>query len=431
MRRFASIRTLGALLIMFSGMDLIACVQEEAVEPDADGSSPDAMTSDAGESDAAPDAGPDEVDVAETDGVDGEVDAAGDISAADVQDVEPDTERPPCSVDRDCSAEEFCVSGACVPTSCTPRTLWCEGSTLLRCWADGTASVVRDCQDDELRCVESRDVAQCADPPACDAVEIVCRAESGEDASGSITSGTGETLQCRVENADDPEHAQSTYSWRLQDLPNGSAANLTVLSGMEASLTTDLEGAYTMKVTRTEVPTGRLCEAYLLVRAIAPDNIRVVLSWETPGDEDDTDDGLAAGADLDLHFLNPALGCWRDEYADCSPLNQHVDWGMDGNGWNDPSIDIDVTDGRGSENLNYARADDGSYRVGVHNYDSHDFGPSIATLRIYIAGLLAFEEQKELSQSEFWEVANIEWPTGAIAFVDVVQPGIADATCDP
>jgi hypothetical protein len=430
MRRSASIRTLGVLLMMFFGVGVSACFQEEAAEPAADGSSSDAVTSDAGESDAAPDAGPDEVDVAETDGVDGEVDAGGDVSEADVEDVEPDIEGPPCADDGDCSDEEFCVSGACVATVCTPRTPWCEGSTVLQCDPDGTTTVVRDCRDTEQRCVEFDAIAGCTAPSGCDAIQIVCETYAGEEV-GSGMFGTLETLPCRVRNDYDPDHSRSQYVWEMASSPNGSLPNLTSPSGPETSLTVDTEGTYYIQVTATDVPSGRICEAGYQAQANAPYGILVSITWETPGDEDETDEGLASGTDLDLHYLNPAYGCWQDDFADCTWKNKHPDWGWNGRPQDDPAIDIDDTNGGGPEIALHDEPADGVYRVGVHNYDAHEFGPSTVTLRIHIAGLLAFEGQKELSHNEFWEVANIEWPTGALTLVDVVHPGIADATCDP
>ena len=71
------------------------------------------------------------------------------------------------------------------------------------------------------------------------------------------------------------------------------------------------------------------------------------------------------------------------------------------------------TDGAGPENVNHNEPGNGVYAVGVYYYDDNGFGPSYATVRIYIDGKLAKEyKNKYMSGTfDFWKVGLIEWPS--------------------
>ncbi|MGM0576099.1 MAG: choice-of-anchor D domain-containing protein [Myxococcota bacterium] len=162
-----------------------------------------------------------------------------------------------------------------------------------------------------------------------------------------------------------------------------------------------------------------------------PDAIHVELTWDTPGDPDQTDHGPMAGSDLNLHFAHPsATGVdidsddvpdgWFDDTFDCFWFNNSPEWGSDDeNADDDPSLDHDDTDGLGPENIVLPVPEDGlTYRVGVHYWNDHGYGPSNATVRVYIYSSLVFElEDVELVNHDFWEVATIDWPSGEVELV--------------
>ena len=76
------------------------------------------------------------------------------------------------------------------------------------------------------------------------------------------------------------------------------------------------------------------------------------------------------------------------------------------------------------------------YLVGVQYYSSHgrqtgtDFGSSCAKLRIFIRGELTWEYESEAvgdclageklieAEGHFWDVAQIEWPSGEVRVRD-------------
>lgn len=58
----------------------------------------------------------------------------------------------------------------------------------------------------------------------------------------------------------------------------------------------------------------------------------------------------------------------------------------------------------------------------MHYWSDHTFGPSLATVRIYIYSSLRFEiAAVELQHQSMWEVAKVAWPSGDVTLIS--QPG--------
>jgi hypothetical protein len=55
----------------------------------------------------------------------------------------------------------------------------------------------------------------------------------------------------------------------------------------------------------------------------------------------------------------------------------------------------------------------GTYRYKVH-YFSGCYGPSNATVKIWIDDVLVFEKSKLLYEGDVWDCAYIEWPSGNV-----------------
>jgi hypothetical protein len=158
-----------------------------------------------------------------------------------------------------------------------------------------------------------------------------------------------------------------------------------------------------------------------------PEGIRVELVWETPGDPDSSDVGGGQGSDLDLHFIHP-LGSWDVPPYDCFWRNKEPNWGDRDLAEDDPHLDIDDTDGWGPEVITLAHPEGNAqepfiYRVGVFYYSDHNYGPSDATVRIFVDGggphsvtFSGFEDR------QFWDVATIEWPSGEVTATNRLYP---------
>jgi hypothetical protein len=166
---------------------------------------------------------------------------------------------------------------------------------------------------------------------------------------------------------------------------------------------------------------------------VSPDQaIHVELTWDTPNDPNQFDEGPEAGSDLDLHFAHPYANSgfdgdgdgkgdpWFDIPYDSFWFNKEPEWGSYDPNMNDnPSLDRDDTDGAGPENLNIDGPENGKkYRVGVHYWDDHGYGPSTATVKIYIWKILIFKAECQLYELDMWDVASIDWPSGAVTMAD-------------
>ncbi len=162
------------------------------------------------------------------------------------------------------------------------------------------------------------------------------------------------------------------------------------------------------------------------VLVIPNDHIHIELLWDTPSDADQTDNGPVAGADLDLHFAHPlAAGLdrdcdgvgdpWFSNPSDTFWFNPNPAWGAPAI-TDDPSMDLDDTDGAGPENLNVQEAEGTldtpvAYSVGVHYWNDHCHGPSYATVSIYLQGGLAIQWTKiKLMPRDLWYVGKLNWP---------------------
>ncbi len=158
---------------------------------------------------------------------------------------------------------------------------------------------------------------------------------------------------------------------------------------------------------------------------VTPDNaIHVELLWDTPGDANQFDSGPAAGADMDLHFAHPLgsgldIDCdgtgdpWFNNPFDAFWYNPTPQWGSANPAvQDDPTFDLEDTDGAGPENLNMIQPEDNvAYSVGVHYWNDHGYGKSLATVSIYLQGALAIKIPTiSMNPLDMWYVGKINWP---------------------
>ncbi len=166
------------------------------------------------------------------------------------------------------------------------------------------------------------------------------------------------------------------------------------------------------------------------VNVIPEEAIHVELLWKTPADPDETDTGPAAGSDMDLHFTHylangPDIDCdgtpdpWFSNPFDTFWFNPNPNWGSSNPAVNDdPSLDLDDTDGAGPENLNLDQPEGTvgnpvQYAVGVHYWNDHGYGTSYATVNVYVLGILAFQiTDVKMNVLDMWYVGKVNWPNG-------------------
>ena len=230
--------------------------------------------------------------------------------------------------------------------------------------------------------------------------------------------------------SEDPDGRIVDYEWRVIEKPDGSTVRIEPSEsapGDDAQREFRLLTAGTYKVgLKVKDNDGfESCnEAVVEVRADPNEKVHVELTWTNPEDPDETDD---TGSDVDLHMAKMGPGQWFDAPYDIYFRNPNNGGGTGGSGiWSpeNPSLDIDDTNGAGPENIQMDDPQDCQwYAVGVHYYEQ-TFGTAYATVRIYINGNLVFEKLNERlqRQGEFLDVARIHWPTGQVFQVDQKQP---------
>jgi hypothetical protein len=231
-----------------------------------------------------------------------------------------------------------------------------------------------------------------------------------------------------------PSGSVHTYAWTLTK-PDTSTAALEPPGGVSPSLHLDLPGTYGIELVVAEDSGRSSAPATASVTATPTEVLWVQVVWSTPGDPDPTDE---TGADLAVHLRHPsAVGIdidgdtaadgWFDAVYDCNQDNPTPDWGAAGTA-NDPAILLEDSDGAGPEVLGHGVPGDGSHRLGVYYRDDAGFGTSSVTVRAWVDGNLVFEvDNVALEPLDFWRVADIVWPSGAITpvTVDSIVPNVS------
>ena len=201
-----------------------------------------------------------------------------------------------------------------------------------------------------------------------------------------------------------PGGTVNKWEWNVVQPPGSQSLLKPSANFSNPTFEANMAGQYLFKLTVYDDNNTPSCvpdEAELVV--IPDEAIHVELLWNTPNDPDQTDEGEEAGADLDLHFVHPYAGGpdldqdgepdgWFDVPFDCFWDNPNPQWAsFDPAIDDDPGLDLDDADGAGPEVLNLnIPENDKTYTVGVHYWADNSFGPSYATVRVYIYADLVF-----------------------------------------
>ncbi len=226
-----------------------------------------------------------------------------------------------------------------------------------------------------------------------------------------------------------PAGSIKKYLWTVKQPPGSNQPLLPNASFANPTLQANAAGTYTFCLQvwdQNDQPgCAPACETVLV---IPNTDIHIELLWNTPADPNQFDTGPAAGADLDLHFAHPLaaeldLDCdgkpdpWFANPWDVFWFNAMPEWGSPSAAVKDnPSLDLDDTDGAGPENLNL-NSPEGSvdepvpYSVGAHYWNDHGYGTSYATVAIYVQGGLVVQfASVKLEPLDLWYVGKLWWP---------------------
>ena len=258
----------------------------------------------------------------------------------------------------------------------------------------------------------------------------------------------------------DPGGAVERYEWTVISRPDGSVSNPVEVfedptrpadGGLDDDTSTptafffvDLAGDYEIEL-RVYDNLGQVsCDpnavARVFIHAVPDKDLHIQLVWTTPADPDETD---GTGTDVDLHLRHPmAGGVWGHDQYDCYFRNSDPDWGVAMDPSDNPTLDIDDTNGAGPENINLSDPETGvAYDVGAiyfraeSTFGLRDVDPrtehlSLVTVRVFARGDLLLEVvDRELdSVDDLWHVATITWCEDfqrcpSIDLVDEVEDG--------
>lgn len=238
---------------------------------------------------------------------------------------------------------------------------------------------------------------------------------------------------------DGPDGRPVQYIWTVTQAPAGSLATPVERfldrrrhreSGQPDDVTTpevmfmpELVGRYTLALSVVDAagltaPSAACPQsaAEVHIEARHGPGVAIEAVWNTPSDDDQTDDN---GADVDLHLRHPLARAWAVAPLDCYYANPTPDWGPTGRD-GDPEMLLEDPNGTGPEIVILSAPEEtttnAGYRIGHHYYRADNYnggepwGPSEVTTRIYLDGELAGEWIGVLEEtSNFWEVAQIIW----------------------
>ncbi len=231
--------------------------------------------------------------------------------------------------------------------------------------------------------------------------------------AASITAAPLEVVSLDGSESHDEDGDVVAWEWEVLESPPGTPVTLEPAPGAaNDDAFRDLEvltaGTYRIGLTVQDEAGFQSCEQAEVEITVIPDqNIHIELTWTNPEDPDESND---FGSDVDIHLVKMGPGAWFEAPYSIWYLNPNQD---EDPIWNpeNPSLDIDVTDGAGPENITMRDPDDCQwYAVGVHYFQKR-FGTAYATIRIYINGGLRYERPYfPLEETgNFWDVARIHW----------------------
>ena len=261
----------------------------------------------------------------------------------------------------------------------------------------------------------------------------VCIITAKDECTGQSLPPTGGevAVQCTLKldgkNSYSPMGGNVSFQWSVE-APPGSADVFSPSPYMpQVEYTCNLVGNYKvcLKVSDQYGVESQCC---LPVSVPVPPGCHVELTWNTPLDPDQTDQCKECGADMDLHVVHPyasgpdldhdgAPDGFFDNEFDCYWMNtnpQNPKWCPHMNPVDPamclPHLDLDDTNGAGPENFTYKAAEpDRCYKVGVHYFDDHQWGPSYPTIRVWIEGQLIYENKDppKMKVLDMWEVGEL------------------------
>lgn len=210
------------------------------------------------------------------------------------------------------------------------------------------------------------------------------------------------------ESSDPNGEAIIDYAWTLVDRPSGSAAMMPGGSSSDRNgFETDLAGDYVgqLIVTNESGVESPPCEVTLTAEPV--EALWVEMFWENTGD------------DMDLHLLAPGGTLKTDTdcyYMNCTPTFGGLDWGISGETYDNPTLDLDDINLTGPENINIESPEDATYTIIVHDHTSQTFtAGNPVTVNVRLDGELVWSDTRVIiGEDTYTEFALINVAEGTV-----------------
>lgn len=242
---------------------------------------------------------------------------------------------------------------------------------------------------------------------------------------------------------DGPEGLPQSWRWTIVEQPEGAVSRIVehLLDAQRpddggpdddpatpsAQVHLDAVGLYVFEL---EVADESCADRMRLAVEVCPcgdTGIVAVLDWAS-----DEPPPAGMGVDLDLHLLHPNAEAWFSRPYDCHYAEPTPDWGQLDNPADDPALDQDRI-GAGPERIRLAIPENtdvlgAPYLVGAH-YQNHRGAEGerpeanvMARVRVFVRGVVQFDELQALDLDNLWDVAQVEWPSGEVRARGRVYP---------
>ncbi len=237
-------------------------------------------------------------------------------------------------------------------------------------------------------------------------------------------------VKLRAQGTRDPDGTIARYEWSILKRPADSIARLKPnRTEPDPEIQLDMVGTYQFELVAYDDDGNSNCgqRAVVTVDAVPESDVYLQLTWTTPGDTNPADD---KGTDLDLHYVRPTSDSqsnWNDTTNDIFWSNETADWGRTGDASDDPSLEIDDTNGRGPEAISHDNPSASKrYKIGVNYYTDRGLGPSYATVAVYFDQTLnrRFADRFLQKTRTFWYVGRLDWSNRKVIVRNQLQQGI-------
>jgi hypothetical protein len=198
-----------------------------------------------------------------------------------------------------------------------------------------------------------------------------------------------------------------TYKWTLRSAPISASTSIAAPDMATTGMTLDpmLPGSYEVQLDVTDAAGAKNCMPTRATIVASPaQKLLVEMFWDN------------ARTDLDLHVLRTPTSVVGRAPDDCHYANLAPDWGMPGT-MDDPALLRDALTGYGPEIFGYVNPIDTTYRV-VAEFANEHLDPmpaSNVTIRVYLFGIVKFEQTKQLTmKGQRWAAVDVTWPSGMV-----------------